>query len=99
MQTPQQFLQATEKTTFSACVVCLSRAQHDVHSCNSNTLWDKTPAYARCNSQNAIADSDNVTLCLDWNCKRFCRGEHKSKHLCSGCGAADHGAQECDRAE
>jgi len=83
----------------SACVICLSRIQHDVRSCQSTTIWDGSQAFARRTSNNNIVDCNDTPLCLDWNRRRPCKGFHKSKHICSGCGATDHCAQDCPRAE
>ena len=82
------------------CAVCLGRHEHTFAKCDEAKLWDGSACGARKNEQGRLVAADGLALCFDWQLPKGCGSTgHTDRHRCSGCGKADHGAQECPRAE
>ena len=82
------------------CAVCLGHHDHTFAKCNNAKLWDGSPSAARKNEQGRLVTANGLALCFDWQVPKGCRSSsHLDRHICSGCGEGDHGAQTCPRAE
>ena len=82
------------------CVVCLGCHEHNFVKCDDAKLWDGSASGARKNEQGRLVAADSLTLCFDWQLPKGCGSTgHVDRHRCSGCGKADHGAQECPQVE
>ena len=82
------------------CAVCLGRHEHAFTKCDNTKLWDGSPCASRRNEQGRLVAANGLSLCFDWQVPKGCKSSgHLERHLCSGCGGADHGAQGCPRAE
>ena len=82
------------------CAVCLGRHEHFFSKCEMPKLWDGSAPAARKNEQGRFAAASGQRLCFDWQLPRGCTSTaHSDRHRCSGCGSADHGAQNCPQAE
>ena len=94
------FRNSTGSCPSGVCVVCLGRSEHDYRKCNSSKLWDGKKGWARRNEQGRLATPEGLVLCFNWQLPKMCASTaHVEKHLCSGCGESNHGAQKCPRAE
>lgn len=98
-QRGQSFRNGASRKDLAACAICLGRQPHRVRDCNAEKTWDG--ARARCRRNDArIINPSGLTLCCDWQREDGCRSSsHDERHECSGCGATDHGAQRCKRAQ
>ncbi|KAJ7653833.1 hypothetical protein B0H17DRAFT_1214542 [Mycena rosella] len=94
------FQQGTGRSDgLSACAVCLGRHRHNVRECRSTTLWNlTTQARTRRNAEGRLVNNRNEPICLNWQ-RSSCNSNHDSRHECSGCGSANHGAQKCHLAQ
>ena len=82
------------------CAVCLGRHDHTFAKCDNTRLWDGSPCAARRNEQGRLVAESGLPLCFDWQVPKGCKSTgHLERHVCSGCGGTDHGAQGCPRAE
>ncbi|KAF8165622.1 hypothetical protein B0H34DRAFT_246454 [Crassisporium funariophilum] len=80
------------------CAVCLGCFKHNFSRCNAPLLWDGQKGAASKNNNGRLANSKGLILCFDWQLPNGCTSSsHKEKHICSGCGKGDHGAQMCPR--
>lgn len=84
----------------AVCAVCLGRNKHSFIECTVERLWDGTsPTVAtRVNKQLLVRGSEKP-LCVDWQRARCISQSHDDRHICSGCLATTHGAQNCSRAQ
>lgn len=82
------------------CALCLARGHPGMSRCTADVLWDGTPTRCWRSADGKIVNPDGVELCFSWQLARGCNSRrHDDRHECSGCGDADHGAQECYLAE
>ena len=82
------------------CAVCLGRHEHFFAKCEETRLWNGSAAAAQKNKQGHFAAVNSQHLCFDWQLPRGCAStSHTDRHICSGCGSSDHGAQSCPLAE
>lgn len=82
------------------CAVCLGRHEHIFSRCEGARLWDGSDGAARKNEQGRLVAADGLPLCFDWQMPKGCASaSHPDRHRCSGCGAGNHGAQDCPRAQ
>jgi hypothetical protein len=97
---PQDFSKGTGRKVHSACAVCLGRNPHDIPRCDLETTWNGHPTLATRVKGDLILRRDGSLLCVDWQRYAGCTSHrHDNRHLCSGCGQASHGAQNCPRAQ
>ncbi|KAG2747087.1 hypothetical protein P692DRAFT_20736691, partial [Suillus brevipes Sb2] len=86
----------------AVCTVCLGRNSHSFIECTAERLWDSAfPAVAtRRNNKQLLLRSSDKPLCVDWQHVGSCSSSsHNERHVCSGCLATTHGAQNCPRAQ
>jgi hypothetical protein len=84
----------------SACAICLGRYRHAINKCNAEHFWDGAKARCSRNQSGRIVNPSGNILCSNWQRPEGCRStSHDTRHECSGCGKADHGAQQCPRAQ
>lgn len=97
----QSFPSSTGQSGPAACALCLGRFRHNIHKCTSEFLWDKRTKTRCCrNTEGHITNPEGRELCYDWQRPRGCSSSSQSHvHECSGCGAKDHGAQDCPQGE
>lgn len=97
----QSFQAGAGQSGHSACALCLGRFRHLIHKCASEFLWDKrTKTRCRRNAEGHLVNPEGLELCYDWQRPKGCSSTARSHvHECSGCGAKDHGAQECPQSE
>jgi hypothetical protein len=91
------------------CIICLSRGPHNMASCCRPTLWNGAPAFVeRIPSkpgqsvlQVRLGKMAGALVCFKFNmARKHCGYEkHPEQHMCSGCGATDHGAASCSQAQ
>ncbi|KAH9830051.1 uncharacterized protein C8Q71DRAFT_717584, partial [Rhodofomes roseus] len=82
------------------CATCLGRHKHRVFDCDATHTWNKAFEVMSKRSGKDFMLKDGRSLCYDWQRGRGCRSSlHDNRHICSGCGKATHGAQNCPRAE
>jgi len=81
----------------STCPKCLGthEARPDRPPCNISSLWDNS-APTRCSrdQQGCLLNKSRRVLCWDFQRPWGCSGQGHN-HEYSGCGDANHGAQEC----
>lgn len=97
----KSFRNTSSPRPLSACPMCLGRHRHDVTNCDATIRWDKK-SENRCSRGRGghLKAPDGTTLCTNWQKPHGCDdSSHAKRHQCSGCGATDHGAQGCPRAE
>jgi hypothetical protein len=90
----------TKEGKLSVCPICLGRDPHKVSSCQAAKLWSGEKAQSTRVAGGRILNKQGVVLCSDWQKPVRCTdvsGTHR--HECSGCGARDHGANGCDKAQ
>ncbi|KAG1893101.1 uncharacterized protein F5891DRAFT_963505, partial [Suillus fuscotomentosus] len=83
------------------CAVCLGSKSHAFIECTAERLWDNSHSAltTRVNRQLLLRSSDKP-LCVDWQHSKSCSSRsHNERHICSGCLANSHGAQQCPRAQ
>ncbi|KAG1836811.1 hypothetical protein DFJ58DRAFT_669319, partial [Suillus subalutaceus] len=83
------------------CAVCLGSHSHSFVECIAERLWDNKfqTVTTRTNRSLTLRGSDKP-LCVDWQRTRGCGSwVHDERHICSGCLATSHGAQNCSRAQ
>ncbi|KAG2125468.1 hypothetical protein DEU56DRAFT_759207 [Suillus clintonianus] len=97
----QSFQPGAGQSGPSACALCLGRFRHPIHKCASEFLWDKrTKTRCRRGAEGHLVNPEGLELCYDWQRPKGCSSTARSHvHKCSGCGAKDHGAQECPQSE
>lgn len=81
------------------CAVCLGRHEHAFAKCDATKLWDGSATAARKTEQGRLVTTNSLPLCFDWQIRGCGSASHPERHMCSGCGKANHGAQGCPRAE
>ncbi|KAH7903907.1 hypothetical protein BJ138DRAFT_1019880, partial [Hygrophoropsis aurantiaca] len=81
------------------CAICLGRHPHKVIECCAPRTWDKRFDTFCSRFNKAIITKDKQSICSKWQRDEGCTDRHDDKHLCSGCGAATHGASRCPRAQ
>ncbi|KIL59849.1 hypothetical protein M378DRAFT_60503, partial [Amanita muscaria Koide BX008] len=84
----------------TACAICLGRHPHKISECRAVTLWDGKTA-SRCTKHDGqLTNPHRRPICLDWQRPGGCNHrDHSERHECSGCGASQHGAQQCPLAQ
>ena len=81
----------------STCPKCLGthEARPDRPPCNASSLWDNSaPTHCSRDQQGRLLNKSGRVLCWDFQQPCGCSGQGHN-HECSGCGDANHGAQEC----
>ncbi|KAG1719773.1 uncharacterized protein EDB91DRAFT_1065331, partial [Suillus paluster] len=82
------------------CAVCLGCNPHRTVECSASRTWDNLfDIFSEC-IKKALWTKDGHQLCTAWQCEESCDSTyHSHKHLCSGCGSSEHGAQRCTCAQ
>ncbi|KAG1717416.1 hypothetical protein EDB19DRAFT_1816144 [Suillus lakei] len=85
----------------AVCTVCLGRNSHSFIECTAKCLWDSAfPSVATHSNKQLLLCSSDKPLCIDWQRAIGCSSHsHSEHHVCSGCLATTHGAQNCPRAQ
>ncbi|KAG1730064.1 hypothetical protein EDB19DRAFT_1741483 [Suillus lakei] len=85
----------------AVCAVCLGRNSHSFIECTAERLWDSAfPSVATRSNKQLLLRSSDKPLCVDWQRAIGCSSHsHSERHVCSGCLATTHGAQNCPRAQ
>lgn len=96
----QGFQAGAGSSTHPACAVCLGRHTHDVSECKASSTWDgKHTTFAQ-RRGGVLTTYGGKGICKDFQTRRGCsHRSHPERHICSGCGERDHGAQDCPRAQ
>ncbi|KAG3229900.1 hypothetical protein P692DRAFT_201701923, partial [Suillus brevipes Sb2] len=81
------------------CAVCLGRNPHRTVECSASRTWDNLFDVFSERIKKALWTKDGRQLCTSWQREEGCNSTHGYKHLCSGCGSSEHGAQRCTRAQ
>lgn len=83
------------------CAVCLGRNAHRFIDCTADHLWDNSHATLATHvDKQLLLHKSDKPLCVNWQCLRGCSSRsHDDQHICSGCLAKSHGAQQCSRAQ
>ncbi|KAG1749063.1 uncharacterized protein EDB91DRAFT_1033895, partial [Suillus paluster] len=82
------------------CAVCLGRNSHRTVECTATKTWDNLFNSYSERIHKALWTKDGRQLCTSWQREEGCTNtQHNSKHICSGCGSSEHGAQRCARAQ
>ena len=91
---------AKSRGSRSVCPQCLGRFPHPINRCRSKELWDGSPARCHRNSNSCLINPKGSTMCFEWQRPFSCHTTHAfTLHECSGCGNADHRAQDCPKAQ
>jgi len=80
------------------CAVCLSRESHKgkVTNCTAMHTWDKQfETFCTRFNSTLITRADHQSVCAKWQRDKGCKEKHAHLHVCSGCGATNHGACKC----
>ncbi|TFY67376.1 hypothetical protein EVJ58_g1654 [Rhodofomes roseus] len=95
------FQGGASSSVFTACAICLGRHQHPVFFCEAKKTWDNCfDTVAKRVDKKLVLNDGRTFLCSDWQRPSGCNSHvHDARHLCSGCAKADHGAQQCPRAQ
>lgn len=84
----------------AACAVCLGRHPHNISQCDEARTWDDQFSTLAQRVDKNLVMQDGRSVCMDWQREKGCSSRrHDDRHICSGCGAATHGAQDCPRTE
>ncbi|KAG1730822.1 uncharacterized protein EDB91DRAFT_1030846, partial [Suillus paluster] len=82
------------------CAVCLGCNSHRTVECTTPRTWNNLFDTFSERINKALWTKDGRQLCTSWQREEGCtNNQHNSKHICSGCGASNHGAQRCTRAQ
>ena len=82
------------------CAVCLGRHPHRTVECAATLSWDKKHETFAERIRKALWTKDGKQICTAWQREEGCLvPKHDAKHICSGCGATQHGAQSCPHAQ
>jgi hypothetical protein len=94
------------------CVICLRKASsHNtpINQCNSTTNYKGQDTFCTRDYQTeglllVTRGSPRRNVCFKFNrtqgtCEEKSSASHKGLHICSGCGASDHGAAKCPHRE
>lgn len=82
------------------CAVCLGRRPHRTVECVATHTWNKQHETFAERIRKALWTRDGKQICTAWQREEGCiLPKHETRHICSGCGATQHGAQQCPRAE
>ncbi|KAG1730263.1 uncharacterized protein EDB91DRAFT_1059595 [Suillus paluster] len=82
------------------CAVCLGRNPHHTVECIATQTWDKQFETVSERIHKGLWTKDGKQICTAWQRDEGCTTpKHDARHVCSGCGAATHGAQKCPRAQ
>jgi len=82
------------------CAVCLGRHAHRTVECSAAQTWDKQFETFAERIRKGLWTKDGKQICTGWQRDEGCTTpKHNARHICSGCGAATHGAQKCPRAQ
>lgn len=82
------------------CAVCLGRNPHRTIECTASHTWDGQHETFAERIRKGLWTKDGKQLCTAWQRDEGCSTpKHDMRHVCSGCGAATHGAQKCVRAQ
>ncbi|KAG1792713.1 hypothetical protein EV424DRAFT_1453706 [Suillus variegatus] len=82
------------------CAVCLGRHPHRTVECAATQTWDKQFETFAERIRKGLWTKDGKQICTGWQRDEGCSTpRHDARHVCSGCGAATHGAQRCPRAQ
>lgn len=98
---PTPFRNGASSQSPAACAICLGRHLHNVRMCASTTTWEGGKVWSRRGDNGRLFSiSSGAALCLDWQQPVGCSSnDHPQRHICSGCGKTDHGAQNCPRTQ
>lgn len=82
------------------CAVCLGRNTHRVIDCSATLTWDGKHDTIAERIHKALWTKTGKQLCTAWQREEGCNSNrHDDRHICSGCAAVTHGAQNCPRAQ
>ncbi|KAJ8580143.1 hypothetical protein M405DRAFT_695690, partial [Rhizopogon salebrosus TDB-379] len=82
------------------CAVCLGRHLHCTIDCPATQTWDKQHETFAERIRKALWTKSGKQICTAWQREEGCTTpRHDALHICSGCGATHHGAQQCPRAQ
>ncbi|KIK77298.1 hypothetical protein PAXRUDRAFT_167326 [Paxillus rubicundulus Ve08.2h10] len=82
------------------CAVCLGCQPHPVIECRAAHTWDSCFDTFSERIRKALWTKYGKQLCSKWQRDDGCvESTHNVRHLCSGCGAATHGAHRCPCAQ
>ncbi|KAH9853429.1 hypothetical protein C2E23DRAFT_728308 [Lenzites betulinus] len=97
---PQVFRDGAGSSAQVICAICLGKHPiSEVSACNRPTLWNGRPAFSM-RIGRRIQSNEGAPICISWQRPSGCSsGDHPERHICSGCGRADHGAFECTLAQ
>jgi hypothetical protein len=95
-----EFPTGTSGRVLSACAVCLGRHPHKIIDCSAPSIWDKSVPTLASRTNKLLSMRDGRPVCADWQRYSGCSSSrHDNRHICSGCAATSHGAQDCPRAQ
>ena len=90
----QDFSYSTNPKAHPVCAVCLGSHMHNVFSCDVSRTWDGHHVTLAKRSRGDLRLWGPI--CMEWQRARGCFStKHNTKHICSDCGTASHGAQGC----
>ncbi|KDQ62029.1 hypothetical protein JAAARDRAFT_54071 [Jaapia argillacea MUCL 33604] len=96
----KDFRSGTGRSGHSACAVCLGRHTHAIVECNAERVWNSAHPTISQHINKDLQLRNGKPICIDWQRMSGCSSSrHDARHICSGCGQATHGAQNCPRAE
>ena len=97
----QDFSYGTNPKAHPICAICLGSHMHNVFSCDVSRTWDgHHVTLAKRSRGDLCLRGNNAPICMEWQRARGCFStKHDTKHVCSGCGTASHGAQGCPQAQ
>ncbi|KAJ8589189.1 hypothetical protein M405DRAFT_818456 [Rhizopogon salebrosus TDB-379] len=97
---PRSFREFTSSSRLPCCAVCLGRNPHRVIDCTMSRTWDNLHNTFSERVNKTLWTKDGRQLCPAWQRTEGCSNpKHDTRHICSGCGATSHGAQNCTRAQ
>ena len=96
-----EFSYSTNMRACAVCAICLGTHAHNVYACETSKTWDGQHAMFIKRYKNELClQESNTPICIDWQRTRGCpSNKHDSRHVCSGCGQASHGACACPRVQ
>lgn len=96
----QGFQSGAGSSSHPACAVCLGRHTHDISDCKAPSTWDGKHSTFSQRRGGVLTTYSGKGICKDFQTRRGCtHRSHPKRHICSGCGDREHGAQDCPRAQ